>query len=205
MGLLRSLPSAVARSFSEAFLPLTFERAFWPAIYVLTIPFVNWSFTWAPQWTIAGNLVFNPVTIVTGLVLVFRDFAQKQIGHWVLAAMGIALLLSVWLAGPQIALASGAAFAISELADWALFTFTPYRVSTRMVLSSLGSAPIDTVVFLYGASFARAGSLTLPNALMSVFGKLIGAAVIWYFMRRAEEREEKATAPAAAGQPAGAE
>ena len=163
-------------------------RVFWPAAYVLLIPFVNWSFTWAPNIPLWGDVAFNPVTVVTGLVLVFRDFAQRQIGHWVLLCMGLALVLSIWLAGPQIAFASGAAFAISELVDWALFTFTRFRMSTRIMLSSLFAAPIDSVVFLYGASFVRAGSLSLVNALMSIVGKLSGAVVISAAMRRAEDR-----------------
>jgi len=177
---------------------LTFERVFWPTAYVLLIPFVNWSFTWAPNWTIVGDVTFNPVTVITGLVLVFRDFAQRQIGHWILLAMGLALLLSVLLAGPQIALASGAAFAISELVDWALFTFTPFRMSTRIFLSSLLAAPVDTTVFLYGASFVRAGSLSLANAVMSVLGKLSGAAVIFAIVRRGENRHVE---PAAIDEP----
>ena len=120
---------------------LTPARILWPLAYVALIPFVNWSFTWAPNWTLWGDVSFNPVTVVTGLVLVFRDFAQRQVGHWVLGLMAIALGLSVWLAGPEIALASGAAFAISELVDWALFTFTRFRMSTRIMLSSLIAAP----------------------------------------------------------------
>lgn len=169
-------------------------RVLWPLAYVALIPFVNWSFTWAPQLPLWGDVTFNPVTIATGLVLVFRDFAQRQIGHWVLLAMGVALALSVWLAGPQIALASGAAFAVSEMVDWALFTFTRFRMSTRIMLSSLIAAPIDSAVFLYGASFVRAGSFSLANTVMSVLGKLSGAAVISAFVRRAENRGLEAPA-----------
>ena len=173
---------------------LTPARILWPLAYVALIPFVNWSFTWAPNWTLWGDVAFNPVTVVTGLVLVFRDFAQRQIGHWVLVCMAIALALSVWLAGPEIALASGAAFAISELVDWALFTFTRFRMSTRIMLSSLIAAPLDSVVFLYGASFVRAGSLSIANTLMSILGKLSGAAVISAVVRHAETRGERSPA-----------
>jgi uncharacterized PurR-regulated membrane protein YhhQ (DUF165 family) len=174
-------------------LRLTPARVFWPLAYVALIPFVNWSFTWAPNWTLWGDVAFNPVTVVTGLVLVFRDFAQRQVGHWVLLLMAVALLLSVWLAGPEIALASGAAFAISELVDWALFTFTRFRLSTRVMLSSLIAAPLDSVVFLYGASFVRAGSLSVANAAMSILGKLSGAVVVAAVVRQTEAR----AAPAA--------
>jgi uncharacterized PurR-regulated membrane protein YhhQ (DUF165 family) len=172
---------------------------YWTLIYVGLIPFVNWSFAWAPNWEVLPGVAFNPITIVTGFVLVVRDFAQKEVGHWILGAMAIALALTVWLAGPQLALASGAAFAISELVDWALFTFTKYRLSTRVMLSSAIAAPLDTVAFLYGASFIRPGSLSVPNVLMSIFGKLIGAAVVAYVMRQQEKKEEaKAAQPAPA-------
>jgi uncharacterized PurR-regulated membrane protein YhhQ (DUF165 family) len=175
-------PSLVRRLFASP------ARVLWPLGYVALIPFVNWSFTWAPNWTLWGEVSFNPVTIATGLVLVFRDFAQRQVGHWVLVLMGVALLLSVWLAGPEIALASGAAFAISELVDWALFTFTRFRLSTRILLSSLIAAPLDTTVFLYGAEFVRAGSLTVANWLASAIGKLSGAVVVAAVVRQTEPR-----------------
>ena len=87
---------------------------------------------------------FNPVTIVTGLVLVFRDFAQREIGHEVLIAMAIAIGLTFATSGGELALASGLAFAISEIVDWLMFTFTKYRLSTRVLLSSALAAPIDT-------------------------------------------------------------
>jgi uncharacterized PurR-regulated membrane protein YhhQ (DUF165 family) len=176
---------------------LTPARVLWPLAYVALIPFVNWSFTWAPNWTLWGEVAFNPVTVVTGLVLVFRDFAQRQVGHWVLLLMAIALGLSVWLAGPEIALASGAAFAISELVDWALFTFTRFRLSTRIMLSSLIAAPLDSVVFLWGASFVRAGSLSVANTLMSILGKLSGAVVVAAVVRRTEPPAPARSAPTA--------
>jgi uncharacterized PurR-regulated membrane protein YhhQ (DUF165 family) len=155
-------------------------------LYVLLIPFINWSFTWAPMWEVLPGWAFNPVTIVTGLVLVVRDFAQREIGHEVLIAMAVALILTALAAGPELALASGAAFAISELVDWAMFTFTKYRLSTRILLSSALAAPLDTTLFLYGASMIRDGQLTIPNVTMSIMGKMLGALVIWWFVKKRE-------------------
>lgn len=152
-------------------------------LYVLLIPFINWSFTWAPMWEVLPGWAFNPVTIVTGLVLVVRDFAQREVGHWVLLAMTVALILTALAAGPQLALASGGAFAIAELVDWALFTFTRYRLSSRVLLSSAVAAPLDTVLFLYGAQMIRPDQLTLPNVSMSIAGKMLGALVIWWLIR----------------------
>lgn len=159
-------------------------------IYVALIPFINWSFTWAPMVELPGlGWAFNPVTIVTGLVLVARDFAQREIGHWVLLAMAVALGLTWATSGGELALASGVAFAVSELVDWAVFTFTKLKLSTRVLLSSALAAPVDTSVFLIGAETIRDGQFTLPNVVMSIGGKMIGALVIWWLIRRTLEKD----------------
>jgi len=150
--------------------------------YVLLIPFINWSFTWASMWEVLPNWAFNPVTIVTGLVLVVRDFAQRAIGHYVLIAMLIALALTAKLAGGELALASGLAFAISEMVDWAMFTFTKYKLSSRVLLSSALAAPVDTSVFLFLAEKIRPDQFTMPNVTMSIIGKMVGAVIIWYIL-----------------------
>ena len=152
----------------------------WALIYVALIPFVNWSFSWAPTVHLPGleEFGFNPVTVVTGLVLVVRDFTQREMRHKVLIAMAMGVAWSFYYAPANIALASATAFAIAELIDWALFTFTRFRLSTRVMLSSLIAAPVDTTVFLIGA-----GALTFPNWLMSIIGKLFGAGVVSGVMR----------------------
>jgi len=164
-------------------------------VYVLLIPFINWSFTWAPMVELPGlGWMFNPVTVVTGLVLVARDFAQREIGHWVLLAMAVALGLTWATSGGELALASGVAFAVSELVDWAVFTFTKLKLSTRVLLSSALAAPVDTSVFLLGAEAIRPGMFTLPNISMSIIGKMVGALVIWWLIRKTMEQDEKVIA-----------
>lgn len=160
-------------------------------IYILLIPLINWSFTWAPMVELPGLVgwAFNPVTIITGLVLVARDFAQREIGHEVLIAMAIALFLTYVTSGGALALASGAAFLISELVDWTMFTFTKYKLSTRVLLSSAIAAPIDTTAFLFGASFIRDGQFSWPNIIMSISGKMLGALVIWWLIKTRMERD----------------
>jgi uncharacterized PurR-regulated membrane protein YhhQ (DUF165 family) len=178
--------------------PLT--MAFWVGLYILMIPFVNWSFTWAPSWKLFGEFVFNPVTIVTGLVLVVRDFAQRQVGHFVFFAMLVALVLTVVLAGPNIAVASGAAFFISETVDWALFSFTRASLPMRVLLSAAVAIPIDSVAFLLLADTMHAtqtAAFTPANIIMSVFGKMIGLAVVMLLLRRRQRLGQSASAPAA--------
>lgn len=160
-------------------------------VYVALIPFINWSFTWAPMVELPGlGWAFNPVTIVTGLVLVVRDFAQREIGHWVLLAMAVALGLTWTTSGGELALASGIAFAVSELVDWCVYTFTKLKLSSRVLLSSAIAAPVDTSIFLIGAEAIRDDQFTLPNVVMSIGGKMLGALVIWWIIRKTMEKNQ---------------
>ena len=145
--------------------------------------------------TFAKGVELHPLTMVTGLVFVFRDFVQRQMGQKVLIVMGLAIAWSFYYAWPVIALASGIAFAVSELADWALYTFTKYRLSTRILLSSALASPIDTTIFLYGADLAmqmnmgsEPGSmLHWANWVVFIIGKMVGAVIVSYAVRRRED------------------
>ncbi|MGE6697630.1 VUT family protein [Hyphomonas sp. NPDC076900] len=135
---------------------------FWAFIYVALIPFLNWSFSVIPQAEIiapggdyAPGVALHPMTMVTGMVFVIRDFVQREMGHKVLILMAIAVAWSFFYSWPVIALASGIAFAVSEFVDWMVYTFTKYRLSTRILISSALASPMDTTVFLYGADIAQ--------------------------------------------------
>ena len=177
----------------------------WAYAYVAVIPFLNWSFGTVPSFEfIAPNDMFehgvkiNPLTMVTGLVFVLRDFVQREMGHKVLILMAVAIAWSFYYSWPVIAIASGLAFAISETADWLLFTFTKYRLSTRILLSSALAAPIDTTVFLYGADLAKVmagiaepgSEFHFANWVVFVIGKMVGAVIVSYMMRMRENRGE---------------
>ncbi len=153
-------------------------------VYILLVPFVNWAFSWAPMVELVPGWGFNPVTVITGLILVFRDFAQREIGHKVLMAMFIALCLTYITSGPELALASGFAFMIAEIVDWGFYTFSKLKLSARVLLSSVLAAPIDTSVFLFMAENIVTGIFTVPNITMSITGKMVGALLVWYLLRR---------------------
>jgi hypothetical protein len=182
----------------------------WAYAYVALIPFLNWTFgrpdiptadltgLLGPVFGTAHKIVFNPLTIATGMVFVVRDFVQREMGHRVLILMALAIAWSFYYSWPVIALASATAFAISESVDWLLFTFTKYRLSTRILLSSVFAAPIDTTVFLYGADLAQSmaglaepGSQLNPaNWIFFILGKLVGAVVVSMMIRYREKRGE---------------
>ncbi|KCZ64981.1 hypothetical protein HY36_01005 [Hyphomonas atlantica] len=176
----------------------------WALIYVALIPFLNWSFGIIPEFQIieptgsgltAQGVSLHPMTMVTGMVFVIRDFVQREMGHRVLIVMSMAIAWSFYYAWPVIALASGIAFAISEGVDWLLFTFTKYRLSTRILLSSALAAPVDTTVFLYGADLAKqmelgmdpGNSLHVWNWVVFVIGKMVGAVIVSAIIRRRED------------------
>lgn len=89
-------------------------------------------------------------TFAAGLTLLARDWVHDTAGRTaVLVCIGAGAVLSAGLAGPRLAVASGAAFAVSELAD--LLVYQPLRrhgwIPAALASNAVG-APVDTVVFL---------------------------------------------------------
>jgi hypothetical protein len=165
------------------------------ALYVGLIPLINWSFAAVPTLPIDGSLgggVFQPLAVVTGLVLVVRDFAQREIGHWIFGAMALGLTFSSMTTPLNIVLASGAAFLISEVVDWAVFTFTKRPLSQRILMSSALAAPLDSAVFLYGASFSVPGIFAWGTMVSSIVSKLAGALVVSWLVAKREQRMKPA-------------
>lgn len=166
------------------------SKIIWPFVYVALIPLVNWLFAYTPALPITSEIAFNPLSLLVGLVFIARDFAQRAIGHYIAFAMMLALALTLKLAGPALALASGAAFLISEIADWAVYTFARRPFSERVLISTLIAAPIDTFAFLYGASFSSVGdeALSIGNAFSWIAGKFLAAIIIFVIIRQRERR-----------------
>jgi len=110
--------------------------------------------------TIAG-LTATAGTWIAGLGFVFRDWLQEVGGRrWVASAILVGAVVSATIS-PAIAFASGAAFLISELADWAVYSPLRERrpLAAALVSNTVGAA-LDTVVFLALAGFPLNGTLT---------------------------------------------
>jgi hypothetical protein len=160
------------------------------AIYLLLIPFVNWLFSWAPVMPLPDGGTWTPFTIITGLVLVSRDFAQQEIGNKVLLLLVIGGALSFVLAPPQIAIVSALAFATSEIVDWVVYSTSRRPLHQRIMLSSIFSAPIDSFLFLYGANMVVPGVLTGWSILASICSKLIGAAIVAHIVKKKQIKQK---------------
>ena len=85
-----------------------------------------------------------------GAALVLRDVVQRCLGlTWGLLAIVIGTVLSALIAPASLVFASGLAFALSELADFAVYTPLQRRQLTlAVVASSIVGLLVDSVVFL---------------------------------------------------------
>jgi hypothetical protein len=177
---------AAARTFSG--------RAPWTYLYLFLIPFINWAYAAVPTIPLPDHGEWTPLAIVTGLVLVVRDFAQREIGHWIFIPLIIGLGISFKMAPAEIAFASAVAFGISESVDWGLFTFLKLPLSKRVFISAAIGSPIDTTVFYLMAAAAVPGIFNIWAIGASILSKLVGCVIVYLLMKN---RERKAVIAAA--------
>lgn len=158
--------------------------AFWAlGVYIGLIGLVNWVYVVAPLVELNNGDIWSTADLLVGFVFVVRDFAQRRVGHHILWGTLAGSILSWWLATPQIAIASAAAFAVGEMGDWALFTFTKRPFSQRILISSLLGAPLDSLVFL---TLIERPSLSC--VLLMTSSKLLASFLVYFMVRRRELR-----------------
>ena len=154
----------------------------WVALYIAAIVAVNWMFTAIAPWqTPLGDLYL--ADIVVGFVYVLRDYAQRDIGHYVLFATAVAGVLTWFMVDPAIAVASITAFMLSETADWAVYSWLRRPLSQRILISSAIAVPLDTFAFQY-----LAGYLTPAAFMTEVASKALGVIIVWYLLRARDRR-----------------
>lgn len=151
------------------------------ALYILLIVAVNYGFSVSPLVKLPDGTMWPPISLVVGFIFVARDFAQREISHKVLLAMLAGATISYFMASPMIAVASAAAFLVSELVDWAIYSFTRRPLSQRILYSSALGAPVDSLVFLSGV-----GLLSTAGVVAMTASKMVGALVVWWLVRRRE-------------------
>ncbi|MBV9736054.1 MAG: VUT family protein, partial [Acidisphaera sp.] len=88
--------------------------------------------------------------LLAGLALVLRDVVQRCLGlNWGLLAVFLGTSLSVVLAPQALVLASGVAFLLSELMDFAIYTpLQRRRLVLAVIASAAGGLVLDSLVFL---------------------------------------------------------
>lgn len=158
--------------------------------FAATIPVANWLIGNVGTVCVPDGPCLIPVgfgymapsgVLAVGAALVLRDLVQRHLG---LVAAALAIVagcgLSFLLADPGIAIASAAAFLLSEAADLAVYTpLARKRLAWAVLLSGIVGAFIDSAVFLWLAF----GSLDLLPG--QVIGKLYASAAfaLWLWGR----------------------
>lgn len=138
----------------------------------------NWLTSTFGMVPVGFGLVTTAGTFAAGLVLLARDVLQDLGGRWwVLAAIAVGAGASAWLAGPALALASGAAFGVSELADAAVYTPLRKRGWARAAaLSGLVGSAVDSVLFLWLAGFPIL--VALPGQMLVKVGVTLAVVAV---------------------------
>lgn len=147
-------------------------------LYIAAIVVANIGFTYIPMIPLPFGEMFAPMSLLVGFVFVLRDFAQKELGHKVLVAIAVGIGLSYVLADPFVAVASAAAFAISELTDWAIYTAYKKPLKDRILISSAISTPVDSAVFMLMLGF-----FSWYGLVVMVASKMLGALIVWHRLK----------------------
>ena len=133
--------------------------------FIACIPTANWMIGHLGTACLAGGPCVVPVwpwgnhgplmapsgVLMVGLALVLRDLVQRRLGRKVaLMAIVAGAALSGAVAPPALVVASTAAFLLSELADFAVYTPLQARGLVLAVLaSSVAGLIADSVLFLW--------------------------------------------------------
>jgi uncharacterized PurR-regulated membrane protein YhhQ (DUF165 family) len=150
--------------------------------YVATIFAANWAITTFGLVPVGFGLVAPAGVYFAGLAFTFRDLTQDSLGRrWTFLAILLGAALSGFLSGP-LAIASGAAFLVSETCD--LLVYSPLRERRWLLavgLSNTVGLIVDSVLFLWLAF----GSLEFLAG--QVVGKtemtILAVVVLWGWRR----------------------
>jgi hypothetical protein len=132
---------------------------------------------------VAPGLMAPSGVLTVGAALVLRDVVQRCLGlKFGLLAIAVGAALSVFVATPALAAASGIAFALSELADFTVYTPLQQRqLTAAVVASSLVGMVVDSIVFL----FLAFGSLEfLPGQIVGKAWAVLIAIPLVRLLRR---------------------
>lgn len=127
--------------------------------FAATIPAANWLIhnvgtTCIPNGPclipVAPGLMSPSGVLVIGLALVLRDAVHEYLGwKWALGAVLVGAVLSVFVASPALALASGAAFLVSELVDFGVYAPLRRRgLWLAVIASGIAGSIVDSALFL---------------------------------------------------------
>lgn len=141
--------------------------------YIATIWMANWMLLTFGVWQF-GPIGVPSGVIVAGLAFTLRDYVHSQLGRWwSIAGIVIGAALSAFLSGP-LALASGAAFLISECLDLLVYErVRRHGFEPAVRASNYAGLLADSVIFL------ALGAMAVPFlSIAQLPGQVIGKWVV---------------------------
>lgn len=164
------------------------------ATFLACVPAANWLIgnvgtACIPQGPclipVAPGLMAPSGVLMIGLALALRDAVQETLGRaWVLALVIAGSALSLTFSPPALALASAAAFLLSELADFAVYDRLRQRgLAVAVLLSGVVGAILDSLLF----SWLAFGTIGWAPGL--ILAKLYASALYagWLALRSARK------------------
>lgn len=161
------------------------------ALYLATIVAANWAIQTFGVVPVGFGLMAPAGVYFVGAAFTFRDLAHEAVGRkWIVGAILVGAALSAFVS-PQFAVASGVAFLLSELADFAVYTPLRERGWLRAVaLSNVVGLVVDSALFLWLAF----GSLEFLTG--QIVGKawmtLLAIGLLWGVRRAVSVRRRAA-------------
>ncbi len=133
-------------------------------------------------------------SIVVGGWFILRDYAQRELGHYVLLLMSAAVLFAFLTTAPGYALASIISIFASEVIDYLIYTLLPGSFPRKVIISSIAGSFVDTFTFFYLADILLPDKgfdlFTVPALIAGVITKVI-LIYIWYFYLGGKDRNTR--------------
>lgn len=129
-----------------------------------------------------ASIPFNAFLLI-GLDLTLRDWLHMRLSKaQMLSLIAISGCITYLLnpAAGQIALASGVAFVLAGVADWAVFSVAPGSWMKRANASNVAGALVDSLVF----PLLAFGGLS-PSIVAGMFAAKVAGGFVWSFALRA--------------------
>lgn len=169
------------------------------ALYAACIPLANWMIgnigTCVPDGPclipVGFGLMAPSGVLVVGVALVLRDAVQMVAGwRWGLGAIAVGAVIAWALAPPALVVASVAAFVLSELADFAVYTpLAKRRLFAALIASGIVGAVLDSAAFLWlafgsldfiaGQIVGKGWAVLLAGAVIAVMRRRLAVSNGW--------------------------
>lgn len=121
------------------------------AAYIGTIVAANWAVSTYGPIPVGFGLVAPAGVLFAGLAFTLRDLLHEAVGWaWTVGAILVGTAVSIVVTGPGLALAAGAAFLTSELADFAVYSpLRRHRWLLAVAASNVVGLVVDSGLFVW--------------------------------------------------------